>query len=111
MEIAQCRRRPAIQSRCGDRYGVVPSAVLDAIAFDIRGAEIRPRQTEHCVERKASELAHLLVGKQRAAVRSDDSVHRLDDQAHAVSERAVQIPQDRAERRSLSGGDGARARR
>ena len=111
MEIAQRRPSAAIESRRGDRHTVVPSAVLDAIAFDIRGAEIRPRQTEHCVERKASELAHLLVGKQRAAVRSDDSVHRLDDQAHAVSERAVQIPQDRAERRSLSGGDGARARR
>src|SRR5438874_8117013 len=111
VEIAQRCPRSAIETGCGDRHGVVPSAVFDAKALDIRRPDIRPRQPKHGVERKASELAYLLVRKQGAAVRGDDRVHRLDDQAHAVGERAVQIPQDRSERRSLSGDDGARARR
>src|SRR5437868_5013709 len=99
VEIAQRRPSAAIESRRGDRATIVPSAVLDAIAFDIRGAEIRPRQTDHCVERKASELARLLVRKQRAAVRSDDGVHRLDDQATL----SVSVP-SRSHRTARSGG-------
>src|SRR5437773_2268817 len=90
----------------------VGRAVPDAIALDIRRLDIGPREPEHRIERKAGELADLLVRKRRPAVRRDHRVHGFDNEPHAVGERAVQVPENGAEvRRSLSGGDGARARR
>src|SRR5438105_5617820 len=111
VEIAERRSRAAIQACRRDRHRVVLGAILDAIALDIRRLDIWPREAEHRIERKAGELAGLLVRKRWTAVRRDHRVHGFDHEAHAVGERAVQVPKNRAEvRRLLSGGDGAGAR-
>src|SRR5256885_3303668 len=111
VEILERPPRAAVQARRRDRHLVISTAVFDAITIDIGRSDVRPREPEHRVERKPGELAHPLVRKRRTVVRRDHRVHRLDDEAHAVGERAVQIPEDRADaRRFFSGGDGARAR-
>jgi len=110
VEIAQRRTGAAIQPRRRDRDRVVSRAVFHAVALHIVRADVRPREPEHGIERKADELADPVVRKQRTVVCGDDRVHGFDHEADAVGQRPVEIPEDRAEI-SPSGGDGALGRR
>ena len=103
MERAQRRARTAVQPRRGDRVTLVVRAVLDAVALGVVLGERRPGQTEDRLEREPAHRADALELEGGAAVARDDRVRGVDDEAHAVGERPVQIPEDRAHRGTARG--------
>src|SRR5438128_2903612 len=103
MERAQRRARTAVEPRRGDRVTLVVRAVLDAVALGVALGERRPGQTEDRLEREPAHRADTLELERGAAVARDDRVRSVDDQAHAVGERPVQIPEDRPHRGTARG--------
>src|SRR5437762_578674 len=109
--VRQRRTREAPQHLDGVRAGGLAHREIRRAVADHDRFVRRDPETAHGVAR---EIRGRLRPRHRIAPEINVDVLLDPDAAQdplAVSERAVQIPQDRAERRSLSGGDGARARR
>src|SRR2546425_9788128 len=103
VERAKRRARAAVEPRRGDRVALVVCAVLDAVALGVGLGQRRPGQTEDRLEREPAHRADALELERGAAMARDDRVRGVDDETHAVGERPVQIPENRAHRGTARG--------
>ncbi len=86
------------QARRGDDGLVVDRAVLGPAGVRVLVREIRPGEPEHRVERQPGHPPDGVEVELGSAAARDDRVRRVDDEAQAVGERAVEVPTDEIER-------------
>src|SRR5207249_4289727 len=98
VERVQRLERPLEQLCRRDDLAVVDVSVLGPVTDRIVGREIRPRHAEDLLERQSRHRPDAVERQRRPAMRLDDAIRRVDDEANAVGERAVEIPQDRPQR-------------
>src|SRR5258706_3832959 len=96
MECVQRLARAVEQLRRRDDLSVIDLAVLGAIEVSIVRCEVGPRDAKDRFERKTRHGSDALELERRSAVRLDDAIRRVDHEANAVSEGAVQVPKDGA---------------
>src|SRR6185503_2988048 len=109
VERMQCLARALEQLRGWDDLAIVDVAVFGAIPLSIIGREIGPRQTEDRFERQTGHRPDALERKRRSPVRLDDAIRGVDDEANAVGERAIEIPEHGAQSQCERAGEGGAA--
>src|SRR6266542_2377999 len=102
VEGVQRLARTFIELGHGNDLAVVDLAVLHPIAVCEIRRQIWPRDTKDVFEGEASHCSDALERERRSAMRFDDAIRRIDDEAHAVGERAVQIPENSADAHAVA---------
>src|SRR5688500_1243410 len=104
VERMQRLARTLVQLGRRDHLAVIDVAVFSPVPLGEVGREIGPGHAEDRFKWKTRHRPDALERQRSAAVRLDDAIRGVDDEADAVGQRPIEVPENRAERHADTDG-------